>query len=282
MQNPIQQKNPPQLQQIKDNNNKMQPPRRPRSSTATKAKVVPSMMAASLVAANGIELQTVQWVLVEKEKGKAIHRLASRATRAMASDGTTTRRAKERASPRASTALKEKEKARKDMANGMDGRHLHVAAWTLRRASLTLRRELRDPRSSTSPHRAEAEIIAFGRNTASSSESEVMKQEDKSHVAAFSFAFNYHYQEMAEYFAVRGEKRRGLIIDPGAASGLIGSETLRDLIQHCVKSRGKDDELAINRSKTSPVFRNQWSQRPDTRRDHSPLDVWWSPDQLYW
>ena len=99
----------------------------------------------------------------------------------------------------------------------------------------------------------EAEIIAFGRNTASSSESEVTKQEDKSHVAAFSFAFNYHYQEMAEYFAVRGEKRRGLIIDPGAASGLIGSETLRDLIQHCVKSRGKDDELAINRNKTSPV-----------------------------
>ena len=80
-----------------------------------------------------------------------------------------------------------------------------------------------------------------------------MRQEDKSHVAAFSFAFNYHYQEMAEYFAVRGEKRRGLIIDPGAASGLIGSETLRDLIQHCVKSKGKDDELAINRNKTSPV-----------------------------
>ena len=66
-------------------------------------------------------------------------------------------------------------------------------------------------------------------------------------------ASHYHYQEMAEYFAVRGEKRRGLIIDPGAASGLIGSETLRDLIQHCVKSKGKDDELAINRNKTSPV-----------------------------
>jgi len=153
MPNPIQQKNPQQLQQIKDNNNKMQPPRRLRSSTATRAKVVPSTMAASLVAANGIELQTAQWVPVEKEKEKAIHRLASRTTRAMASDGTTTRRAKARASPRASTALKEKEKARKDMANGMDGRHPHVVAWTLRRASLTLRRELRDPRSSTSPHR---------------------------------------------------------------------------------------------------------------------------------
>ena len=36
--------------------------------------------------------------------------------------------------------------------------------------------------------------------------------------------------ESLSYHTVLGEKRRGLLVDPGAASGLIGSETLRDLI----------------------------------------------------
>ena len=35
------------------------------------------------------------------------------------------------------------------------------------------------------------------------------------------------------YHMVRGQKRRGLLIDPGAAAGLIGSETLRDLLDAC-------------------------------------------------
>ena len=52
---------------------------------------------------------------------------------------------------------------------------------------------------------------------------------------------------------VRGEKRRGLIIDPGAASGLIGSETLRDIIATCVQPYGKSSDVAIDTSVTSPV-----------------------------
>ena len=38
------------------------------------------------------------------------------------------------------------------------------------------------------------------------------------------------------YHTVHGRRRRGLIIDPGAANGLIGSETLRDLIANVDKS----------------------------------------------
>ena len=132
--------------------------------------------------------------------------------------------------------------------------------WTASRGGLNITEGIPDSSTRTSRSQEfsiatppDAEVIAFGRTTASSSESEMTKQEDKTHVAAFNFVFNYHYQEMAEYFAVRGEKRRGLIIDPGAASGLIGSETLRDLIQHCVEPKGKKEELTIDRNKTSPV-----------------------------
>ena len=67
---------------------------------------------------------------------------------------------------------------------------------------------------------------------------------------AFSFAFSNYYQA-TDYFMVRGQKRRGLIIDPGAASGLIRSETLRDLVATCVKPFGK--EISIEKDVTSPV-----------------------------
>eukprot|EP00435_Cladocopium_sp_Y103_P052779 s971_g16.t1 len=90
-------------------------------------------------------------------------------------------------------------------------------------------------------------------NTASGEEHQhqTIPQSEKKHLNAFSFTFNYNYYETAEYFAVRGEKRRGLIIDPGAASGLIGCDTLKDLIEHCIKPYGK--EISIDKSITSPV-----------------------------
>ena len=56
-----------------------------------------------------------------------------------------------------------------------------------------------------------------------------------------------------QYFAVRGEKRYGLLIDPGAASGLVGSDTLRQLLDNCVKPAGKQDEMTIDYNKTVPV-----------------------------
>ena len=39
------------------------------------------------------------------------------------------------------------------------------------------------------------------------------------------------------YHTVNGRRRRGLIIDPGAANGLVGTETLRDLLQHIDKAK---------------------------------------------
>ena len=52
---------------------------------------------------------------------------------------------------------------------------------------------------------------------------------------------------------VRGQKRRGLLIDPGAASGRIGSETLRDLLETCVNPHAGQDQYEIRFDRTSPV-----------------------------
>eukprot|EP00435_Cladocopium_sp_Y103_P026044 s3195_g6.t1 len=78
-----------------------------------------------------------------------------------------------------------------------------------------------------------------------------INQANKKHLGAFNFAFNFY--EAADYFAVRGEKRRGLIIDPGAASGLIGCDTLKDIIENCIQPYGKDKDIIINKNVTSPV-----------------------------
>ena len=95
--------------------------------------------------------------------------------------------------------------------------------------------------------------MAFQRSTVSSTENvaEVTEKLEKKHLTAFNFAFNFY--EAMDYFMVQGEKRRGLVIDPGAASGLIGSETLRDLIDHCVAPFGKEKDVVINKDIRSPV-----------------------------
>ncbi len=78
----------------------------------------------------------------------------------------------------------------------------------------------------------------------------------RSHATAFNFAM-FHAKEMKEnrenYFNVRGAQRHGLLIDPGAASGLIGSDTLKELLQHCVVPYGKEGEVHMNYEKTTPV-----------------------------
>ena len=53
-----------------------------------------------------------------------------------------------------------------------------------------------------------------------------------------SVGYQTHYDHHAEDFneifhTIAGQRRRGLVIEPGAANGLMGSETLRDLIEHC-------------------------------------------------
>ena len=53
-------------------------------------------------------------------------------------------------------------------------------------------------------------------------------------------AFATHLHASSEvYHMVKGIKRRGLLIDPGAAAGLVGSETLRDLLASCYQDKQK-------------------------------------------
>ena len=66
----------------------------------------------------------------------------------------------------------------------------------------------------------------------------------------FTFA-SAVYRESLSYHAVLGEKRRGLFVDPGAASGLIGSETLRDLIS-CLSPEQHGD-ISWNYEKSNNV-----------------------------
>ncbi|CAK9053177.1 Uncharacterized protein SCF082_LOCUS29013, partial [Durusdinium trenchii] len=53
------------------------------------------------------------------------------------------------------------------------------------------------------------------------------------------------------YHLIHGIKRRGLLVDPGAAAGLIGSETLRDLICECLTPQGLQDQIQWRERTTS-------------------------------
>ena len=64
---------------------------------------------------------------------------------------------------------------------------------------------------------------------------------------AFNFTSSIYNTET--YHTILGAKRRGLLVDPGAASGLIGSETLRDLLEHCSSATA----VRWNKSKTTNV-----------------------------
>ncbi|CAE7471514.1 unnamed protein product, partial [Symbiodinium necroappetens] len=60
------------------------------------------------------------------------------------------------------------------------------------------------------------------------------------------------YSDHTTYHTVLGEKRRGLLVDPGAASGLIGSETLRDILESCVPSE-KSATVSWNHDRSHSV-----------------------------
>ena len=66
----------------------------------------------------------------------------------------------------------------------------------------------------------------------------------------FSFAVGI-FSSVENYRTVKGDKRRGLLVDPGAASGLIGSETLRDLLS--VLPQAKQEEVTWNHQKSHNV-----------------------------
>ena len=92
-------------------------------------------------------------------------------------------------------------------------------------------------------------VINFKGKKDNGPESGTTEQAETSHESSaskrldFSFAtFAVEvYNHASTVHTVRGEKRRGLLVDPGAASGLIGSETLRDLMEHCLDQDSKKD-----------------------------------------
>ena len=70
------------------------------------------------------------------------------------------------------------------------------------------------------PRKSEKTLAFFFRKTSDPDDEHVEKHQ------------TYHEQPNVDeiFHTVEGRRRRGLIIDPGAANGLIGSETLRDLL----------------------------------------------------
>ena len=70
---------------------------------------------------------------------------------------------------------------------------------------------------------------------------------------SFTFATFHNSTMDGQYLAVRVEKRFGLLIDPGAASGFVGSDTLLQLMDHRVRLAGKEDEMKIDHNKVVPV-----------------------------
>ena len=54
-----------------------------------------------------------------------------------------------------------------------------------------------------------------------------------------------HYEQ---YMSVRGRERHGLLIDPGAATGLIGSDTLKAYIDNVLKPLGRENDVVFTSS----------------------------------
>ena len=53
------------------------------------------------------------------------------------------------------------------------------------------------------------------------------------------------------FHQVRGRRIRGLLVDPGASSGLIGSETLRDLLASGMVPPNKVKDITWNEASTT-------------------------------
>ena len=94
----------------------------------------------------------------------------------------------------------------------------------------------------------------FATSTTSSTDGNATEETikpEKQH--SFNFPTFHNTYTDGQYFSVKGEKRYGLLIDPGAASGLVGSDTLRELVDQCVKPAGRQGEMVIDHGKVVPV-----------------------------
>ena len=91
--------------------------------------------------------------------------------------------------------------------------------------------------------RGSEEVLSFGNKTSTTS-----AVENKTSLPTKTLAFPMFHEPSTIFHQVRGSKRRGLLVDPGASAGIIGSETLRDIL----------DNVAMLRDKPSMV---EWSDR---------------------
>ncbi|CAJ1430110.1 unnamed protein product, partial [Effrenium voratum] len=94
------------------------------------------------------------------------------------------------------------------------------------------------------------ELLSVKRSSASTSEASAgdKKLFFPTFIASGRFS-NWH----GIYHMIRNEKRRGLLVDPGAASGLIGSDTLRDLLENCVDPLNRSHEVQWKMEKINSV-----------------------------
>ena len=110
------------------------------------------------------------------------------------------------------------------------------------------------PKNTTTYHRMDSmdDILSRNKNYhQQNSETDEVKTDKQSNKVLNFAMFLEGSRQNASYHTIRGEKRRGLLIDPGAASGLIGSETLRDLIDHCIPSDRCHEAVKWSAKKTS-------------------------------
>lgn len=73
------------------------------------------------------------------------------------------------------------------------------------------------------------------------------------------------------FHQVRGRRVRGLLVDPAASSGLIGSEAHRDLFDSGMMPPEKASEITWGAAQTTVTGRHLRSVRPNHRQDLHPL-----------
>ena len=95
-----------------------------------------------------------------------------------------------------------------------------------------------------SPPRQVGELFAWRGSAPAEEESVTTPSTPPADPAKRSLNFATTLHTSADVFhTVQGHKRRGLLIDPGAAAGLVGSETLRDIIEHCYPNAHREEAI---------------------------------------
>ena len=75
------------------------------------------------------------------------------------------------------------------------------------------------------------EVFSFGKKITAAASSSGEKNEASAKVTK-TLSLPVIHEQSTVYHQVRGQKRRGLLVDPGAGAGIVGSETLRDILEN--------------------------------------------------